>query len=150
MFDFRSLWISSWHAFSNATQCLRFSKNFKIWENHQRRWCAWVGLADFANFFKQREPHPVLSKVVFLCWRVTLSQKIKIKKSGKFLHYTLTCSLRRTGEICSPPTQIFQDFTAISCCQEPYWRLLYSFAAAAEKNLLGWWDRDSVFRTKIH
>ena len=42
-----------------------------------------------------REPHLVLSKVVILCSRVTYRSKDKKKKkSGKFLHYTLTCSLR--------------------------------------------------------
>ena len=57
-------------ACSNATQCLRFSKNFKIWENHQRRRCAWVGLADFAKCFLKKGNRIRCCQKLSFCARV--------------------------------------------------------------------------------
>ena len=98
------------------TQCLRFSKNFKIRENHQRCRCAWVGLADFAEFFLNK------GNRIWCCARVSRkSQKSKDKNKKEReispLHADVFPAYikSRTGEICSSPAQISQYFTAFSC-----------------------------------
>lgn len=88
-----------------------FFKNFQNLRKPSKTPVCLGGGSRFCQiFFKQREPRRVI-----LCLRVTLRSK---ERETSPLHadvFLITYMKLWMGEICSSPTQILQDFTAISC-----------------------------------